>query len=40
MCPVSRATHHCTAAVLGCSYLLLGVLLTALCAAATALEVT
>ena len=40
MCAVTRATHRCTAAVLGCSYLLLAVILTALCAAATALEVT
>ena len=40
MCAVTRATHRCTAAVLGCSYLLLAVILTALCGAATALEVT
>ena len=40
MCAVTRATHRCTAAVLGCSYLLLAVLVTALCGAATALEVT
>ena len=39
MCAVTRATHRCTAAVLGCSYLLLAGLLTALCGAATALEV-